>query len=120
MVRIRVVQQDGYKLFDEAGPMQQASRFLEALQMRGLSPMTIRAYAYDLPLLYRWLERAQKKLEQLTAADLIEFIADQRNAMAEPRSINRRLTTIRLLFRFHTDRDLDVGPGVSLPSPYYK
>lgn len=119
---IRVVIGEGNHsiLFDENGPIAEANEFLVALRIRGLSPRTTRAYAYDLLLLYRWMRRFDQSLRQLAAPDLMEFIADQREAGAEPRSINRRLSTARLLYRFWMDRDPDLGPRVSAPGPHYK
>ncbi|MBI3180133.1 MAG: tyrosine-type recombinase/integrase [Deltaproteobacteria bacterium] len=102
------------------GPIAEANEFLAALQVRGLSPRTIRAYAYDLLLLYRWMHAARRSLRQLEARDLLGFIAAQRKVGAEPKSINRRLTTARLLYRFWMNRELGVGSRVSLPSAHYK
>jgi site-specific recombinase XerD len=111
---------DGYELTDEDGPIATVNRFLQALRLRGLSIMTMRAYAYDLVILYRWLRVYEKQLEQLVTADLLVFVASQREARAEAASINRRLTTTRLLYRFCTDRELPTGIEVSLPAGHYK
>jgi site-specific recombinase XerD len=107
-----------YALLDGERPLTEANQFLETLESRGLSHCTLRAYAYDLLLLYRWLDAADKKLLELTSADLIAFIASQRKVLAAPRSINRRLSTIRLLYRFWTQREMATGPGA--PTPHYK
>jgi integrase/recombinase XerD len=111
---------DHYALVGDDGPIAEANEFLAALQVRGLSPRTVRAYAYDLLLLYRWMRASGRSLQQLEARDLLEFIAAQRRVGAEPRSINRRLSTARLLYRFWMNRELGVGPRVSLPGPHYK
>ena len=105
---------------DETGPVTEVNRFLRALQVRGLSPCTIRAYAYDLVVLYRWLGRADKALRRLTESDLLGFVEEQQVADAQPSSINRRLTTCRLLYRFCTNRELEVGSGVTAPAPHYR
>jgi integrase/recombinase XerD len=119
---VRVVADGGnhFTLIDDDGPIAEANEFLAAIKTRGLSPRTTRAYAYDLLLLYRWMRRFDRTLKQLQASDLMEFIADQRQVGAEPRSINRRLSTARLLYRFWTDREPDLGPRVSTPGPHYK
>lgn len=119
--RIRVCRTDDNRhvLLDEACAISEANRFLEAIEMRGLSRQTIRAYAYDLLLLYRWLLQSDEKLCELTAAKLVQFVASQRRSEASPRSINRRLSTIRLLYRFHFGSD-PAGRHVSLPAPHYK
>lgn len=109
-----------HALLDQGEPLIEANAFLEALEVRGLSPCTLRAYAYDLLLLYRWLATTGRKLPDLAAADLSLFVARQREDGAAPRSINRRLSTIRLLYRFWTQRQLDPGPGAIAPGPHYK
>lgn len=118
---LRVAKQASHHvLVDGDGPIAEANEFLTALQTRGLSPQTIRAYAYDLLLFYRWMHATSRVLRELAPPDLIDFIAAQRAAKAEPKSINRRLTTVRLLYRFWLDRELGVGARLSLPSPHYK
>jgi integrase/recombinase XerC len=93
----------GYQLV--AAPLDSvavANAFLEALSIRGLSPATGRAYAYDLVALYRWLQQVQLAVEQLSPDDLLRFIEHQQRAGAQPKSINRRLTTCEQLYRFVT------------------
>ena len=121
-VRVRLEKSKGsYHLIDERkGRLDEANKFLGALEIRGLSPNTIRAYAYDLLTIYRWLERVDKRLLELRQCDLVELIAEQRKSGAAPSSINRRLVTCQLAYRFWTDKNMERGPGVSAPSPYYK
>jgi integrase/recombinase XerD len=119
-LRVTTQQASHHVLVDGDGPITEANDFLSTLKTRGLSPQTIRAYAYDLLLLYRWMHAAGKILRELASPDLIDFIAAQRAAKAEPKSINRRLTTVRLLYRFWLDRELGVGARLSLPGPHYK
>ena len=110
-----------YEIIDEqTGPVAEPNQFLKALQIRGLSPRTIRAYAYDLVVFDRWLATTDKELHTLRQPDLLAFVDAQRKASANPNSINRRLTTCRLLCRFCTDKEMDSGPGFSAPAPYYR
>ena len=118
--RIRVTLRDGRFSLDGECALLEANRFLDAVRVRGLSSRTARAYAFDLLHLYRWLLTIKKQLHELAAADLFDFIAAQQRSGAAPRSINRRLTTVRLLFYFCTGRSLDHGPGVLRPAPHYK
>lgn len=108
-----------FGLLDGEHAISEANRFLEAIELRGLARLTVRSYAYDLLLLYRWLLESGRELHQLTAADLVQFVASQRGEDAAPRSINRRLSTIRLLYRFHCGSDLG-NKHVSLPGAHYK
>jgi integrase/recombinase XerC len=111
-----------FRLVDGQDPplLQSANDFLDAGAARGLSSATIRAYAYDLIFLARWLEKSQRRLEALEPPDLVEFIRSQRETGAQPRSINRRLITARLLYRFVVGNEIGGSQGVSLPGPCYK
>ncbi len=110
-----------YSLIDEQrGPVAEANEFLSAVAARGLSPNTVRAYAFDLAALYRWLQVAGKALEQLQQAELLDFVREQRRRGAAPRTINRRLTSCHLLYRFWTNKELPVGRGASLPAAHYR
>jgi site-specific recombinase XerD len=113
---------DRFRLVDDSGePVTEANEFLDAVELKGLSHHTVRAYAFDLALLYRWL-RDKKTVRELTPKDLLDFIAIQRATGSSPNSINRRLTTCRLLYRFCTDRELGHdSPGSGIDSaPYYR
>ncbi len=118
---IRVELVDGrFEVFDSDAPLADASRFLRALEARGVSAHTVRAYAFDLVVFYRWLDEAHETLDKLIAAKLIDFIAAQRRVNAQPNSINRRLTTIRSFYRFCTDEELERGAGIVTPAPHYR
>jgi site-specific recombinase XerD len=105
---------------DRGGGVDQANRFLGALRLRGLSPHTIRAYAYDLVAIFRWIKPPSKRVVKLCQSDLVGFIAEQRQSGLSPRTINRRLTVCRLLYRFLTGRDMDQGRDLSTPGGYYR
>jgi site-specific recombinase XerD len=100
--RVEVVDHEGRPLTD-------CSRFLERLQVRGLSPHTVESYAYDLTLAYRWLAERRIRLENLRADDLHQFIAWERGRASHPKSINRRLGTLRLYYRFVMGAELPGG-----------
>jgi site-specific recombinase XerD len=82
------------------------SRFLERMAVRGLSVHTTEAYAYDLAILHRWLEAEELTLTDLTVDDVHRFLASERGRESHPKSINRRLHTLRLYYRFVVGRDL--------------
>lgn len=105
---------------EKPGSVTKANQFLKAVRTRGLSPRTVRAYAFDLLVLYRWLAETGKELHRLDQADLLELVNAQRKAGAQPSSINRRLSTCHLFYRFCTNRDLPAGVGASTPAPYYR
>lgn len=95
---------------DGAGsPVEACSRFLERLDTRGLSSFTVEAYAYDLALIHRWMKAAGLHLEGLKADDLHRFLAWERGRDTQPKSINRRLHTLRLYYRFACGQELPGG-----------
>jgi site-specific recombinase XerD len=105
---------------DEAASVTDANRFLEALTVRGLSPHTVRAYAYDLVVIHRWLAEAGLEVEALGEPDLIGLVKVQRDVDAQPTTINRRLTVCRLFHRFCTGHELGMGAGSVAPGPHYR
>jgi integrase/recombinase XerD len=114
-----VVREDQFVVFGTTFDAD-ANRFLDALRARNLSPRTERAYAFDLISLSRWLTTTTLTIEDVRAPNLIDFIALQQQRSAAPRSINRRLTTVRLFVRFLTGREVDQGIGILLPAPHYR
>ena len=95
-----------------------ANSFLQAVAARGLAATTLRAYAYDLVIILRWLHESGQAVDQLEQADLLAFIRDEQARASHPRSINRRLTTFEAFFFFVTGReDIPRGRGVSVATP---
>ena len=86
--------------------------FLDRLLLRGLSLHTVEAYAYDLVLMKRWLEASRLQLAEMNSGHLHEFLAWERGRDSSPKSINRRLHTLRLFFRHVSEREL---PGAVVP-----
>jgi integrase/recombinase XerC len=121
IVSLRMDRRGQYRLVDaRRRPIAQANRFLAAVTVRGLSLATVRAYGFDLVVLYRWLDRSRQSLASLSGAKLLQYVGAQRLAGAQPTTINRRLTTARLLYRFCVGRELDAGRGAMAPAPYYR
>ena len=111
---------EGYGIFDHQGkPLEKANRFLDALGARGLSPRTVRSYGYDLVILYRWLNARGRKFSRFSEANLQEWIITQRVTHVSPQTINRRIVTYYLFYRYCFDREIPSAPGVSRPARYY-
>lgn len=118
-VSLRLDERAQYQLVDaKLRPIPEANRFLAAVAVRGLARATVRAYGFDLVALYRWLDDCGHSLRALSGDKLLEYVGAQRLAGAQPRSINRRLTVARLLYRFCVGRELEAGRGG--PAPYYR
>ncbi len=109
-----------YRVVDaDAGTLQEVNVFLEAITTRGLSPLTVRAYAFDLAQLYRFLADTGRTLTELDDLGLLDFIRHERARDAHPRSINRRLSAYRMLRRFWQPEAFDAA-GASRPASYYR
>lgn len=111
---------------DQGAVVYDADRFLRAIEARNVSPFTVRAYAYDLLAVYRWLGRRRRKearcVEELKQSDLVEFIGFEKGRQAQPASVNRRLVVVNLFYRFLTGEPIGAkgDRGVNLPGPYYR
>lgn len=96
----------------DGNPDASCGTFLDRLLLRGLSLHTVEAYAYDLVLMKRWLAASRVQLMEMNSGHLHEFLAWERGRDSSPKSINRRLHTLRLFFHHVTQREL---PGASVP-----
>jgi integrase/recombinase XerD len=107
--------------FVESEPLaNEFNRFLSALSIRGLSVTTLRAYAYDLLTMYRWLLSTKYDVYALNQTNLLGFIAYKKSLNANPKSINRELITIRQFFKFLTGDDVALAAGSTVSSGHYK
>lgn len=107
---------NGFQLVDSRGrAYRDANAFLDVYRTRGLSKHTIDAYAYDLKVFLSWI-RSTKELHSLGISHLNEFIEHQRKKQFAPRTINRRLSTIELFYRFVTGKRM----SMSIPASNFR
>jgi site-specific recombinase XerD len=97
-----------------------ANDFLEAIATRGLAATTLRAYAFDMLIVLRWLANTDREVDRLQQADLLGFIRDEQARNSHAHSINRRLTTFEAFFLFITGHELPRGKGISVATPDYR
>lgn len=102
------------------GFIKKANDYLKTLQTRGLSQYTLRAYAYDLLFIFKWLTQARRSFKRFSQKDLVALTQYQQMKQAKPRSINRRLTSCEAFFRFCYDTPIVHLKGMSYPNTYYK
>ena len=110
--------QDFWELIGpDAKPVAQANRFLHAVSLRGLTPSSLRAYAYDLLCALRWLHATSRSLSSLCGDSLLEFIEYQKQPPpAAPATINRRLAVLQRLLAFLSPTALSqASPPVPWP-----
>ena len=73
----------------------EVTAFLRRLLLQGSSITTLRAYAYDLLCFYRFIDVARISIATLTPTHALNFIAALKKSHAAPRTINRRIATIK-------------------------
>lgn len=89
---------------------------------RGRSPNTLAAYRRDLTGYHRWLEAHGTAVEEVSAPQIVEFIAARRADGAAPSSVARQLAAVRMLHRHMvTERVREDDPtadleGIRVPS----
>lgn len=96
-----------------------ADRFLTHLSAeRGVSPATVRAYAADLAAYFQWTARKGVDSTRLTHRELRGYLAELAAARYAPRTVARKLSTLRSFFDFLVEQQLAPGnPAASLATP---
>jgi len=93
-------------------------QFLRSLEVRGLSPATRRSYASDLVQFSEWLVERGSALAVLDRTTVRAFVADLGRRGYAPATLARKLSAVRSLGRFLTERDvLASDPAQYLPGP---
>jgi site-specific recombinase XerD len=129
-----VVAQDGgrWRLNGpDAARLMLVNEYLGYLADRNYSPRTVRAYAFDLLHLCRWLSGEGLGLDEVTTDVLLRFLASCRESLTArrpggnvysildgrstgyaPATVNRRLAAVSGLFTFRQMRDPQAGMPV--------
>jgi site-specific recombinase XerD len=94
---------EGWRLTPDSPEAEQANRFLERIELRGLSEGSMRTYAYDLLALLRWANAAP--MEGMGQEQMLEFIRRHRHRL-HPLTINRRLQLLDRYLRFQRKEPL--------------
>jgi len=89
----------------------EANQFLITQEVLGRSPLTIRAYAFDLLFIFRWLQKNRVIFKDVDERHVVKFIQHQRELKQAPASINRRLSTFELFYRYCFDKSAPGTPG---------
>jgi site-specific recombinase XerD len=93
-----------YRLVDDRNrEIAWANQFLDAQKLRQLSVRSLRAYAFDLLHLARWLKATRHSLGQLNQSLLVQYVRDQLDHPPQPtpQTVNHRLCILAAVYRFH-------------------
>jgi hypothetical protein len=98
-----------YRLLDPHGQeVDWANSFLDAQNLRRLSPRSLRSYAFDLLHFARWSQHPLAELTQSRLLDYVRFQLDQQ-PQPTPQTMNHRLTVLHCLYRFHHGQEIPSG-----------
>lgn len=111
---------DQFEVVGEQDEVNDINRFLNALSLRGLSPYSVRSYAYDLVIIYRWLKKDGLGIKTLQGQDLYSLIRFEKGDGHGAKTINRRLITLRVYYRFLFGKDLEKGTGFDTVPGHYR
>lgn len=103
LFQVRFHEEIDFALFCEGVVVQPVFDFLQFHSLRGLSRQSLRAYAYDLLSLYRFLDESNLETGAIRREEVIRFLAFQQRGKASPRTINRRFKTLRAFLNFHKE-----------------
>lgn len=120
-MKVRRIPASGqFQFVGEGTGIEKGNHFLNAISLKGLSPYSVRSYAYDLVVIYRWLEKENFEMENLQGKDLFNLIRFEKDCGHNAKTINRRLITLRVYYRFLFDQDLEQGVNMATSRGYYR
>jgi integrase/recombinase XerD len=95
------------------------SGFLDYLRIeKGLAPLSISAYTTDLLQFAEFLEKRKRLLLTARRDDVREFLQQLFSHQADPRSVGRKLSALRHLYRYLLlDKRIEQDPTLNIESP---
>jgi integrase/recombinase XerD len=95
------------------------SSFLDYLRIeKGLAPLSISAYTTDICQFSEFLEKRKHLLLTACRADVREFLQQLFSHQVDGRSVGRKLSTLRHLYRYLLlDKKLEHDPTLNIESP---
>lgn len=109
-----------HRIDGEGELVQKANRYFEAGEVHGLSPDTIRSYAFTLMAFFIWLESDWKTFENLDQKKLQDWMTHLKGVALKPRSTNQMLVCVRGFYRFTFGKPIPHAAGVLYPRPHYR
>jgi integrase/recombinase XerD len=95
------------------------SDFLDYLRIeKGLAPLSISAYSTDIGQFAEFLEKHKRTLLNARRNDLREFLQRLFSHQVDGRSVGRKLSALRHLYRYLLlDKKIEHDPTLNIPSP---
>jgi len=95
------------------------SRFLDYLKIeKGLAPLTVSAYATDITQFSAFLAKRQRALRNARRGDVRDFIQELFANSVDGRSVGRKLSALRHLYRYLLlDKLIEHDPTLNIDSP---
>ncbi len=98
-------------------PQRTVERFLQWASIEaGLQPLSVAAYGRDLRTFVRWLA-PPRPFTEVRPSDVRAFLMAQNELGLDPRTVARRLTALRLLYRLLASESPVVDPTRTIPRP---
>ncbi|HEY1270928.1 MAG TPA: tyrosine recombinase [Terriglobales bacterium] len=95
------------------------SSFIDYLKIeKGLAPLTIAAYSSDVAQFAVFLEKRRRTLATAQRPDVRDFLQDLFSSQVDGRSVGRKLSTLRHLYRYLLlDQHISQDPTLNIESP---
>jgi integrase/recombinase XerD len=95
------------------------SSFLDYLRIeKGLAPLSVSAYTTDICQFAPFLEKHKRTLLNARRTDVREFLQQLFSHQVDPRSVGRKLSALRHLYRYLLlDKKIDHDPTLNIDSP---
>ncbi len=95
------------------------SRFLDYLKIeKGLAPLTVSAYATDIGQFAEFLAKRKRTLLKARRSDMRNFIQQLFANSVDGRSVGRKLSALRHLYRYLLlDKLIEHDPTLNIDSP---
>lgn len=100
--------------------VKKANRYFEAGEVHGLSPDTVRSYAFTLMAFFVWIKSDWKTFEDLDQRKLQDWLTHLKSVGLKPRSINQMLVCVRAFYRFNFAKGVPHAAGVLYPKAHYR
>ncbi len=102
-----------FQIVDGGTFSKRVNEFLDIMLCKGLSKATARSYAYDLIGFSRWLDSQDASwTRKFNQKDLQDWMFNCQEQNLKPRSINRRLASVRMFYRFCYGHQIPHSAGV--------